>query len=66
VRTLIDWNIAVDEAMFLGGLDKGEFLRAFEPDFYFDDQRGHVESAQKHVATGHVPFGVTNRERSTP
>lgn len=61
VRTLIDWNIAVDEAMFLGGLDKGEFLRAFEPDFYFDDQRGHVESAQKHVATGHVPFGVANR-----
>jgi len=65
VRTLMDWNIAVDEAMFLGGLDKGEFLRAFEPDFYFDDQRGHVESAQKHVATGHVPFGVANRERKT-
>ncbi|OGA21812.1 MAG: 5'-nucleotidase [Betaproteobacteria bacterium RIFCSPLOWO2_02_FULL_67_19] len=63
VRTLMDWNIAVDEAMFLGGLDKGEFLRAFEPDFYFDDQRGHVESAQKHVATGHVPFGVANRDR---
>ena len=61
VRTLMDWNIAVDEALFLGGLDKGEFLRAFEPDFYFDDQRGHVESAQKHVATGHVPFGVANR-----
>ena len=63
VRTLIDWNIAVDEALFLGGLDKGEFLRAFQPDFYFDDQRGHVESARRHVATGHVPFGVANRER---
>jgi len=63
VRTLMDWNIAVDEAMFLGGLDKGEFLKAFEPDFYFDDQRGHVESAQKHVATGHVPFGVANVRR---
>jgi 5'-nucleotidase len=61
VRTLMDWNIAVDEAMFLGGLEKGEFLKAFEPDFYFDDQRGHVESAQRHVATGHVPFGVANR-----
>ena len=63
VRTLMDWNIAVDEAMFLGGLDKGAFLKAFEPDFYFDDQRGHVESAMRHVATGHVPFGVANRER---
>ena len=40
VRTLMDWNIAVDEALFLGGLDKGEFLKAFQPDFYFDDQRG--------------------------
>jgi 5'-nucleotidase len=60
VRTLMEWNIAVDEAMFLGGLDKGAFLKAFEPDFYFDDQRGHVDSARAHVATGHVPFGVAN------
>jgi 5'-nucleotidase len=60
VRTLLEWNIAVDEAMFLGGLDKGAFLRAFEPDFFFDDQRGHVDSARAHVATGHVPFGVAN------
>jgi len=65
VRTLMDWNIGVDEAMFLGGLDKGEFLRVFEPDFYFDDQRGHIESARRHVAAGHVPFGVTNVIRRT-
>ena len=63
VRTLVDWNIAVDEALFLGGLDKGEFLRAFQPDFYFDDQRRHVESARQHVATGHVPFGIANLGR---
>jgi 5'-nucleotidase len=50
----------VDELMFLGGLDKGEFLKAFEPDFYFDDQRGHIDSARLHVAAGHVPFGVAN------
>ncbi|HEX4927114.1 MAG TPA: 5'-nucleotidase [Burkholderiales bacterium] len=60
VRTLMAWKVAVDEAMFLGGLDKGEFLRAFEPDFYFDDQRGHVDSARAFVAAGHVPFGVAN------
>jgi 5'-nucleotidase len=60
VRTLMQWNVGVDEAMFLGGLDKSEFLRAFEPDFFFDDQRGHVDSARRHVATGHVPFGVAN------
>jgi len=60
VRTLMEWNVAVDEAMFLGGLDKGEFLRSFEPDFYFDDQHGHVDSARVYVAAGHVPFGVAN------
>jgi 5'-nucleotidase len=63
VRTLMDWNIAVDEALFLGGLDKGEFLKAFQPDFYFDDQRGHVASASRHVATGHVPFGIANKDK---
>ncbi|MDE2093276.1 MAG: 5'-nucleotidase, partial [Burkholderiales bacterium] len=41
IRTLMDWHIEVDEAMFLGGLAKGEFLREFEPDFFFDDQTGH-------------------------
>jgi 5'-nucleotidase len=66
VRTLMDWNIAVDEALFLGGLDKGEFLKAFQPDFYFDDQRGHVASASQHVATGHVPFGISNQGKATP
>jgi len=63
VRTLMDWNIAVDELLFLGGLDKGEFLKAFQPDFYFDDQRGHIESARQHVASGHVPFGIANKDR---
>lgn len=60
IRTLRAWNIRIDEALFLGGLDKGEFLRAFGADIYFDDQRTHVESAVKHVAAGHVPHGIAN------
>jgi 5'-nucleotidase len=60
IRTLINWNINVDEAMFLGGLAKGPFLREFEPDFYFDDQTRHVESASEHVPAGHVPHGIAN------
>jgi 5'-nucleotidase len=60
IRTLRAWNIRIDEALFLGGLDKGEFLRAFGADIFFDDQRSHVESASKHVATGHVPHGIAN------
>ena len=62
VRTLIDWKIGVDEALFLGGLDKGPFLNAFGADIFFDDQQGHCESAALHVATGHVPFGVANQK----
>jgi 5'-nucleotidase len=60
IRTLMDWRVDVDEAMFLGGLPKGEFLRAFEPDFFFDDQTGHVEHAAGHVPAGHVAAGIAN------
>jgi 5'-nucleotidase len=60
IRTLMDWRIEVDEAMFLGGLNKGEFLREFEPDFFFDDQTGHVDGAALHVPSGHVAAGVVN------
>ncbi len=64
IRTLMDWNVQVDEAMFLGGLDKGEFLREFEPDFFFDDQTGHIESAARHVPAGHVASGITNHGKA--
>ena len=60
IRTLMDWHIEVDQAMFLGGLPKGEFLREFEPDFFFDDQTGHIENAAPHVPAGHVAAGVSN------
>lgn len=60
IRTLRAWNIRIDEALFLGGLDKGQFLQAFGADIFFDDQKGHCESAVRHVATGHVPHGVAN------
>ena len=60
IRTLMDWQIEVDEAMFLGGLPKGAFLREFEPDFFFDDQTGHIENAAVHVPAGHVASGVSN------
>lgn len=60
IRTLMGWGIEVDEAMFLGGLPKGAFLREFEPDFFFDDQTGHVENAAPHVPSGHVAAGISN------
>jgi 5'-nucleotidase len=61
VRTLRAWGIRIDESLFLGGLDKGAFLGAYEADVFFDDQEGHCESAREHVATGHVPNGIANQ-----
>ena len=60
IRTLRAWGIRIDEAVFLGGLPKGEFLRTFGADIFFDDQKGHCDSARQHVPTGHVPHGVSN------
>jgi 5'-nucleotidase len=60
IRTLMGWNIEVDEAMFLGGLPKGEFLREFEPTSSSTTRPGHVENALTHVPAGHVAAGVRN------
>ncbi len=60
VRTLRAWEIRIDDALFLGGMDKGAFLKAFGADIFFDDQRSHCESASEHVPTGHVPHGISN------
>ncbi|MDE0951259.1 MAG: 5'-nucleotidase [Halioglobus sp.] len=60
IRTLRAWNIRIDESIFLGGLNKTDFLRAYQADVFFDDQETHCDSASEHIATGHVPHGVAN------
>lgn len=60
IQTLRGWEIRIDEAIFLGGLEKGRFLQAFKADIFFDDQERHCESASAHVTAGHVPNGITN------
>lgn len=60
IRTLREWDIRLDESLFLGGMDKTEFLTGFGADIFFDDQPLHCERAADVVATGHVPHGVTN------
>jgi 5'-nucleotidase len=62
IRTLRDWGIRIDEALFLGGYDKGAFLREFGADIFFDDQTNHCDSASRFVTTGHVPHGVANEQ----
>lgn len=60
IRTLRSWHIRIDEALFLGGLNKCEFLRAFGADVFFDDSPQNCLDSRDHVATGHVPHGVNN------
>lgn len=60
IRTLREWDIRLDESLFLGGLEKAAFLEAFAADVFFDDQPGHCEKAREVVATGHVPHGISN------
>lgn len=56
IRTLLAWDVVIDEAFFLGGVPKTEFLAAFRPHIFFDDQPVHCERAVPAVATARVPF----------
>lgn len=60
IRTLREWDVRLDEALFLGGRDKGPFLEVFGADIFFDDSPHNIDSARRHVAAGHVPHGVAN------
>ncbi len=60
ILTLREWGVRLDEALFLGGRDKGPFLEAFGADIFFDDSTHNIESARRHVAAGHVPFGTVH------
>lgn len=60
IRTLRDWGVRLDEALFLGGRAKGPFLEAFGADIFFDDSMHNIDSARQHVLAGHVLHGVSN------
>jgi 5'-nucleotidase len=63
IRTLRAWGIRIDEALFLGGLEKAEFLQAFAADIFFDDQERHIDAASQFVTSGHVPHGIINQAK---
>jgi 5'-nucleotidase len=62
ILTLREWGVRLDEALFLGGRDKGPFLATFGADIFFDDSRENISNASRHVAAGHVPHGISNLE----
>ncbi len=61
ITTLRKLDIRVDEAFFLGGIDKSRVLTVFKPHIFFDDQVGHIEGVSRIVPSVHVPFGIANK-----
>ena len=61
INTLHAWDIDIEEAFFLGGIDKSRILNVMKPHIYFDDQIVHLDHLDK-VPAVHIPFGVANKE----
>ncbi|WP_372756031.1 5'-nucleotidase [Labilibaculum sp.] len=60
INTLKDWEINVDNAFFLGGIDKGRILKVLRPHMFFDDQKTHLNQIDN-IPMVHIPFGVANK-----
>ncbi len=56
IRTLRAWDVRIDEAFFMGGIEKSEVLKAFGAHIFFDDQTVHTERAAKLVPSARVPY----------
>lgn len=56
INTIRSWNVYLDQAFFLGGLEKSRFLKAFKPHIFFDDQDSHLDSAALDVPSAKVLY----------
>lgn len=62
VTTLREWDIQIDEAFFLGGMNKDKVLKVFRPHIFFDDQTTHIDRVSKKFPSVHIPYGIANLE----
>lgn len=58
INTMRSWNIMVNDAFFLGGIEKKKILEILKPHIFFDDQELHLSDASPSV---HIPFGIKNQ-----
>ena len=63
INSIGQWGLRVNDAFFLGGIDKGPILEVLRPHIFFDDQRRHVEGAALSTPSVHIPFGELNGVR---
>lgn len=61
INTMRTWGINVDEAFFLGGIEKKRVLEQLKPHIFFDDQKRHLEPTANVLPSVHIPFGILNR-----
>lgn len=58
VKTLESWGVRVNDAFFLGGIEKSRVLRVLKPHIFFDDQLLHLDASED-VPSVHIPLGET-------
>ncbi len=61
INTMRSWDLMVNDAFFLGGVEKRRVLEIWAPHIFFDDQRGHLDAAASVSPSVHIPFGIANR-----
>lgn len=57
IRTLQNWGVRVDEAFFLGGMEKSQVLQAFGAHIFFDDNECNTLGASRVVLAARVLNG---------
>lgn len=66
VRSLKDWGVTVNDAFFLGGIDKSTIMGVLKPHIFFDDQVRHLSGTSRSTPSVHVPFGKLNEPDTSP
>ncbi|PHQ65755.1 MAG: 5'-nucleotidase [Sulfurimonas sp.] len=61
IKTLRHWGVYVDEAFFLGGIEKSKILKAFKAHIFFDDQDVHLETSSLVVPCGKVLYPSSSK-----
>ncbi|MFF8972033.1 5'-nucleotidase [Streptomyces sp. NPDC014995] len=66
VLSLNNWGVTVNDAFFLGGVDKSSVMDVLRPHIFFDDQESHLEGTYRRTPSVHIPFGVVNQGEPLP
>lgn len=65
IKTLRHWGVYVDEAFFLGGVEKSKILESFRAHIFFDDQDVHLEKSSRVVPSGKVLYPSNSKLKRT-